>query len=184
MEITTQMVKELREQTGAGIMAAKRALQEAQGDIAKATAILQQQGLARAEKKSGREASQGVIEPYIHSNRIGVLVELDCETDFVARTQEFRDLAHDLALQIAAAAPSYISPSAIPGDVLEEATQRTGDQKQSTQELALLAQPFIKDPKFTVEDVVKVAISKLGENIIIRRFSRIELGGGAKLVEE
>ncbi len=184
MEITTQMVKELREQTGAGIMAAKRALQEAKGNMAEASAILQQQGLARAEKKAGRQASQGVIEPYIHGSRIGVLVELDCETDFVARTQEFRDLAHDLAMQVAATAPRHISPSAIPGEVLEEATQRTGNQQQATQELALLAQPFIKDPKMAVEDVIKAAIGKLGENIVIRRFSRIELGGGAQLVEE
>lgn len=184
MDITTQMVKELRDQTGAGIMDAKRALQEAQGNMAEATTILQKQGLARAEKKAGREASQGVIEPYIHGNRIGVLVEVDCETDFVARTEEFRTLAHDLALQVAASAPRYISPSAIPGDVLNEAAERTGSEKLATQELALLAQPFIKDPKVTVEDVVKAAIGKLGENIIVRRFSRIELGGTAQLVEE
>ena len=184
MEITTQMVKELREQTGAGIMAAKRALQEAEGNMAKASAILQQQGLARAEKKAGREASQGLIEPYVHGNRIGVLVEVDCETDFVARTQEFRTLAHDLAMQIAASAPRYISPKAIPDDVLAEATERLDNEKQATQELTLLAQPFIKDPKVTVEDVVKAAIGKLGENIIIRRFSRIELGSDAHLVED
>ncbi len=166
MDISASAVKELREKTGAGVMECKRALVEAKGDMDKAIEILRQAGLARAEKKAERVASQGVIDAYIHAGgRIGSMVELNCETDFVARNEEFRALAHDIAMQVAATAPSYISAQ----DVPEE-------QKAQAAELALLEQPFIKDPKRTIGDVIKDKIAKFGENIVVRRFVRYELG--------
>lgn len=147
-------------------MECKRALQEAGGNMAKAKEILHRQGLARAEKKAGRVATQGLIDAYIHAGgRIGAMVEVNCETDFVARTDEFRQLAHDLAMQVAATAPRYVRPDDVPA---EEAARAS--------ELALLAQPFIKDPSLTVDEMIKRYVAKLGEAINVRRFVRYELG--------
>ncbi len=164
MEIPATLVKELREKTGAGIMDCKRALVEAGGDMARAEEILRQQGYARAEKKIHRVTLQGIIDAYIHAGgRIGALIEVNCETDFVARTDDFRTLVHDLAMQVAATNPKYIRP--------EEA-----QPDEDPSEVALLAQPFIKQPTITVEQLIKQYIAKLGENIQVRRFARFELG--------
>lgn len=185
MQITTQMIKELRERTGAGIMDAKRALEDASGNMEQAAVALRQKGLDRAEKKAGRVAAQGLVEAYIHGGgRIGALVEVNCETDFVARTQEFQTLAHDLAMQITASDPRYIAAGDIPEAVLAAGAKEHGDRDTFIKQAALLSQPFIKDPKRTIEDLVKDAIAKLGENIIIRRFARFELGAGVELAEE
>ncbi len=166
MEVSASAVKELRERTGAGVMECKRALVEAGGNMEKATEILHRQGLARAEKKAGRVAQQGLIDAYIHAGgRIGAMVEVNCETDFVARTDDFRQLAHDIAMQVAATGPKYVLPSEVPPD---DAAQ--------VSELALLAQPFIKDPSITIEDLIKRYIAKLGESIRVRRFVRYALG--------
>ena len=185
MQITTQMVKDLREQTGAGIMDAKRALEAADGDFRKATHILQQQGLSRAEKKSGRETSEGLIWSYIHGGqsgqnggRIGSLVEVNCETDFVARTDDFRALVRDIAMQVAASNPRYVSAEEIPEDELRTGEAEVGDREKYYEQVALLSQPFIKDPKRNIQDLVKEQIGKLGENIVVRRFVRFELGAG------
>ena len=167
MQITTDMVRELREQTGAGVMDCRRALEQANGDQAKAREILADQGLARAARKAGRIASQGVVDSYIHAGgRIGVLVELNCETDFVGRNEEFRALAHDIAMQVAATGPQYISPDEAPADV-------DADEKS---QISLLTQPFIKNPSQTIQDLINQSIAKFGENIQVRRFARFELG--------
>lgn len=168
MNITADQVRQLREATGAGVMDCKRALTDAGGDVEQAKEVLRQQGLARAEKKAGRVASQGLVESYIHAGgRIGVLVELNCESDFVARTDDFRALAHDLAMQVAALAPAYIRSEDVPADVQVEPNQ------------ILLSQPFIKDSGVTVQDLIRNAVAKLGENIQVRRFVRFSLGEGA-----
>lgn len=175
--VTADQVKTLRERTGAGIMECKRALQETGGNMDKAVDLLKQQGLAKAEKKTGRAASQGVVEPYIHAGgRIAALVEVNCETDFVARTPDFKSLAHDVAMQIAAMNPVYVSEEQIPADAWEALEREHGDRKKALAAVSLLDQPFIKDPKLTIRDLNKAAIGKLGENIIIRRFSRFEVG--------
>ncbi|MBI2909447.1 MAG: translation elongation factor Ts [Chloroflexi bacterium] len=164
MPVTAADVKGLREKTGAGVMECKGALEEAQGNVDKAIEILKQRGLARAEKKAGRVASQGLVECYIHAGgRIGALVEVNCETDFVARTDQFKELAHSLAMQVAATAPCCVSADEMPAE---------GDPA----EMCLLAQPFIKDPSMTVQDLIKSAIASTGENIKVRRFARFELG--------
>ncbi len=185
MQITTQMVKDLREQTGAGIMDAKRALEAADGDFGKASQILQQQGLSRAEKKSGRETSEGLIWSYIHGGqpgqnggRIGSLVEVNCETDFVARTDDFRALVRDIAMQVAASNPEYVTEDEIPEETVKAGEAEHGSRDKYVEAVALLSQPFIKDPKRTVQDLVKEQIGKLGENIVVRRFVRFELGAG------
>jgi len=166
LDISASAVKELREKTGAGVMECKRALVEAEGDLAKAAEILRQQGLAKAEKKAARVASQGVIDAYIHAGgRIGAMVELNCETDFVARNEEFRALAHEIAMQVAATSPTYVGADDVPADVTE-----------AKSEICLLLQPFIKDPSRTVGDLIKDKIAKFGENILVRRFARYELG--------
>ncbi|HEY8492037.1 MAG TPA: translation elongation factor Ts [Dehalococcoidia bacterium] len=166
MPVSTNDVKLLREQTGAGVMECKRALEEAGGDFEQAKQLLKEWGAARAEKRAAREASQGIIEAYIHAGgRIGVLVEINCETDFVARTDTFKDLAHDIAMQVAATNPLAVSEEDLPEDA-------EGDPK----DLCLLLQPFIKDQGRTVGDVVKEAIAKTGENIRVRRFVRYALG--------
>ena len=166
MTITTADIKALRELTGAGIMDSKRALEEAGGDIKRAQDILREKGIASAAKKSDRETEQGIIESYIHSGgRIGAMVEANCETDFVARTEDFKALAHDIAMQVAAMNPRFIDESEIPdGDDVDP------------QESCLLQQPFIKDPGMTIDELIKELIGKLGENIRIRRFSRFSLG--------
>ncbi len=163
------MVKNLRQATGAGVMDAKRALDKANGDIEKATLILREQGLAAAEKRAGRETSQGVVESYIHGGgRIGTLIELSCETDFVANTDEFRSLARDIAMQVAAMNPLMITKN----ERVDEPEIEGADE-----EIVLLEQPFIKDASLKVDDLVKEAILKTGENIRIRRIERFELGG-------
>lgn len=177
VNISANQVKELRELTGAGIMECKRALEESGGDVRKAEEFLKQQGLAKAEKKSGRAAQQGLVEPYVHGGgRIGALVEVNCETDFVARTEDFRNLAHDIAMQVAAMAPRYVSEDEIDEAAWDELEREFGDRKRALQAVSLLDQPFIKDAKLTIRDLVKAQIGKLGENIIVRRFARFEVG--------
>jgi elongation factor Ts len=175
--ISASQVKELRERTGAGIMECKRALEESGGNMDRATDVLKRQGLAKAEKKVGRSASEGVVEPYIHAGgRIGAIVEVNCETDFVARTSDFRTLAHDLAMQIAATSPRYVSEDEIGDGDLPALEREFGDRQRALAAVSLLDQPFIKDPKLTVRDLIKSQIGKLGENIVVRRFARFEVG--------
>jgi elongation factor Ts len=175
--ISASQVKDLREKTGAGIMDCKRALEDAGGDINQAIAILKQQGLAKAEKKSGRAATDGLVEPYIHAGgRIGALVEVNCETDFVGRTSEFRTLAHDIAMQIAASSPKWVSEDQIPEDAWDGLIQEYGDKAKAVQAVCLLDQVFIKDGRRTIRDLVNDNIAKVGENIVVRRFARFELG--------
>lgn len=195
--ITTDMVKELRDMTGAGILDCKLALQEADGDLEKATQLLRKKGLARAAKKVGRVANEGLIEAYIHTGgRLGALIELNCETDFVARTHAFRELAHDLAMQVAATNPRYLDVEEVPAEILEQQretfrAEAAGDGKPDHiverivegrmakyfEEVCLLRQPFIKDEGLTVGDLITEKIAQLGENIVVRRFARFELGG-------
>ena len=183
MEISAQQVKELRERTGAGIMECKRALEEAGGDMDRAADSLRRQGLAKAEKKAGRVAMQGLVEAYIHAGgRIGAIVEVNCETDFVARTPDFRDLAHDLAMQVAATSPRYVSEEEIPETALAELEREFGDRKRALEEVSLLDQPFIKDGRSTVRDLIRDGIAKLGENIVVRRFARFEVGADGPVV--
>jgi elongation factor Ts len=175
--ITASQVKELREQSGAGIMECKRALEQTGGDVNQAIALLKQQGLAKAEKKTGRAASQGLVEPYIHGGgRIGAIVEVNCETDFVARTADFRDLAHDLAMQVAATAPIYVSADEVPEEAWAELEKEYGSREQATSAVVLLEQPFIKDSKLAIRDLIRDRIAKLGENIVVSRFARFEVG--------
>ncbi len=177
MVISANQVKELRERSGAGIMECKRALEETGGDLDRAADVLRQQGLAKAEKKVGRAASQGLIEPYIHGGgRIGAIVEVNCETDFVARTPDFRDLAHDLAMQVAATAPRYVSEEQIPATAFGDLEREYGSRERALEAVSLLDQPFIKDGRQTVRDLIRDRIAKLGENIVVRRFARFELG--------
>ena len=179
MVITADQVKQLREQSGAGIMDCKRALEQVQGDLAKAAELLKQQGLAKADKKTGREASQGLIEPYIHGGgRIGAIIEVNCETDFVARTPDFRDLAHDLAMQVAATSPRFVSADEISVDVWAALEREHGSREKASEAVVFLDQPFIKDPKLTIRDLIRDRIAKLGENIVVRRFARFEVGAG------
>ena len=177
MVITANQVKELREKSGAGIMECKRALEQVDGDLQRAIDLLKQQGLAKAEKKTGRAALQGVVEPYIHGGgRIGALVEVNCETDFVARTPDFRQLAHDLAMQVAATSPRFVTSDDVSADEWTELDREHGSRDQAAAAVVLLNQPFIKDPKQTIGDLIREQIAKLGENIVVRRFSRFEVG--------
>jgi len=179
MAVTTEQVRALRDKTGAGIMDSKRALEEAGGNVDKATEILRQQGLARAGKKSDRSALQGLVEPYIHGGgRIGALVEINCETDFVARTPDFQALAHDVAMQVAAIPPRYVSVDDVPEGDIPGLEKEFGSTSEAFKQVVLLEQTFIKDAKKTIADIVKEGIAKLGENIVVRRFSRFELGEG------
>ena len=167
-EVSLDLVKQLRNKTGAGIMECKRALQESNGNLEKAEQLLKERGFAKAATRGDRETRQGLVESYIHpGNRGGAIVEINCETDFVARTEEFRQLAHDLAMQVAAMNPSYVSKDEVPAD----------DASKASDESVLLSQAFIKDPSRTIDDMIKGIISKTGENIRIRRFARFELGG-------
>jgi len=160
------LIKELREKTSAGVMDCRNALLETEGDIDKAGELLLERGLAKALKKAGRVANQGVVESYIHGNgRIGVLLEINCETDFVAKTDEFKELAHNLALQIAAFSPWYICAEEIPEG-----------KDMDPKVVCLLEQPYIKDESRTCQDVISETIAKVGERIVVRRFSRFELG--------
>ena len=167
MEITTAMIKALREKTGAGVMDAKRALEAAEGNEEKAIAVLREQGMASAAKRSERETSNGVVEAYIHAGgRIGVLVEVNCETDFVANTEDFRALARNIAMQIAAMNPMVISP-----DDPDREKHEGADE-----EVCLLSQPFIRDGSRSIATLVQDTVAKTGENIRVRRFTRFELG--------
>ena len=158
-------IKRLREETGAGVMDCKRALEDASGDVEKARSLLRERGIERAEKRSGREATQGLVHSYVHGGRIGVLVEVNCETDFVARTEDFKHLVHEIALQVASSNPTYVSREDIP-----DASSDT--PKQSV----LLEQEYIRDGRRTIRDLVQETIAKTGENIRVRRFVRFELG--------
>jgi elongation factor Ts len=166
LDISAEKVKELRQKTGAGVMDCKKALTEAGGNFDKACEMITERGLAIAKKKSERTAEQGVIECYVHTgNHIGVMLEINCETDFVARTADFRELAHNIALQISAMAPLYITKEEIPAD-----------DKADPATVCLLMQPFIKDPAKSIQDIITETIAKTGENIKVRRFVRFELG--------
>ena len=160
------MVKELRDASGSGVMDAKRALEEAHGDMNQAAAILRERGLAAAAKRAERKTSQGVVDTYIHAGgRIGALVEVNCETDFVANTDEFRELVHELAMQVAAMNPAVVS-----------AEEREPELEGADEEVALLSQPWVKDGSRTISDLVQDSMAKTGENIRVRRFARFELG--------
>lgn len=194
--VTAQAVKDLRDQTGAGMMDAKKALVEAGGDVEAAAKLLREKGIAKAAKKEGRATREGVIYSYIHpGDRLGVLIEINCETDFVARTEQFRSLAKELAMQVAAASPLVVTPEQLPAHVLE--TERDvyrnqaknegkpdavvekiveGRVKKYHQEVCLLLQPYIKDQDRTVADLVTETVAKLGENITVKRFARFRLG--------
>ncbi len=195
MTVTADMVKRLREQTGAGMMDCKKALTESNGDFEKAVDVLRKKGLAAAEKKAGRKASEGLILSYIHMDKIGVLLEVNCETDFVARTDDFRQFVKDVAMHIAAANPRYLSREDIPPDIIEREKSIYRDQTKDRPEHVvekivegklekfyagncLLDQIFVKDPdqKKKIRDIVTEMVSKFGENIIIRRFTRYQLG--------
>ncbi|MFH2040062.1 MAG: translation elongation factor Ts [Chloroflexota bacterium] len=196
MEITTEMIKELRNATGAGILDCRKALTEAGGDYQKAVDYLREKGMATAAKRADRDASQGVVELYSHGNgRVGVMVEVNCETDFVGRSEGFRQFAHEIALQIAASAPQYISESEIPASVLEHEMEisiarareegkpenmlekiSAGRLEKFKDEVCLLRQSYIRDESLTIEKMLHQNIGSLGENIVIRRFQRWELG--------
>lgn len=196
MAITTEMVKELRAVTGAGVLEAKKALEQTDGDFDKAVDILREKGAARAAKRADRAAKEGLIELYAHpGNRMGVMLELNCETDFVARNEQFRELAHNLAIHIAAAGPRYMRPEDVPAEVLERETsvlkaQAMAEGKPEAiaekmvagriskfyEEMCLLEQPFVKDEKIKIKDMLTDAIRTTGENIVVRRFVRYELG--------
>lgn len=199
MAITTEQIKELREATGAGILDCRKALEKAGGDFDKAVGVLREKGLATAAKRSDREASEGVVELYSHGNgRVGVMVEVNCETDFVARSEPFREFAHEIALQIAAAVPKYVSEDEIPESVLEEKRQDArnlaraegkperiwdriieGRLEKYKDEVVLMRQPYIRDDNVTVEQLLLQNVAAIGENILIRRFERWELGENA-----
>ncbi|MDE2179741.1 MAG: translation elongation factor Ts [candidate division NC10 bacterium] len=194
--IPATLVRELREKTGVGFMECKTALTEAAGDLERATTLLREKGLASASKKMGRTASDGLVVSYIHGGgKIGVLLELNCETDFVARTEEFGSLAKDLAMQVAAANPQYVRREEVPADILEKERGILLAQVKSSgkpekvieqivqgrlakffSEVCLQDQPFIKAPEVKVEDRIKEVIAKVGENVVIRRFCRYQLG--------
>jgi len=196
MTITADMVRQLREQTGAGMMECKKALAEAQGNADKAVEILRKAGAARAEKRAERAASEGMVEAYIHpGNRVGVLIEVNCETDFVARTDEFRELVRNLAMQVAAAGADYLRPEDVPAErVAKEreiiAAQLASEGKPAAildkivegklrkfySEICLLEQPYIRDDKIVVKDLITQAAAKTGENVQVRRFVRYRLG--------
>jgi elongation factor Ts len=193
MAIAIEDIKKLRDQTGAGMMKAKEALEASKGDYDKAVLWLREKGEATAAKKADREARAGLIEGYVHSGRIGVLVEINCETDFVARTEDFKVFARDIAMHVAAANPEYLSSEFVPADIVarEEAIYRrevegkpaeiiekivAGKLAKYYEQVCLVNQPFVKDPDVTVGKLTTNLVAKLGENIVIRRFSRMELG--------
>ena len=203
-EISAKMVQELREKTGAGMMDCKKTLAEAGGDMAKAEELLRKKGLAQAAKKATRAATEGAVASYIHmGGKIGVLVEVNCETDFVARTDGFQTLVKDLAMQIAAASPLYVKREEVPAPVVAKEIEiakhvareqkkpeamldkiATGKMEKYYAETCLLEQPFVKDDKKKIQDVLNEAIAKLGENIQVRRFARFVLGEGLEKKKE
>jgi elongation factor Ts len=175
--MSTSLVKELREKTGAGIMECKRALDESGGNIDKAVEILREQGVAKAGKKAGREARQGLVATYIHAGgRIGGMVEVNCETDFVARTDDFKTLARDLAMQVVAMNPRYVSEAEISSDERAAGVAMHGSEKSFLENEVLLSQTFIKDSRRTMHELVQDAVAKMGENIVVRRAVRFEVG--------
>ena len=202
-EITAQLVKQLRERTGAGMMECKRALEESKGDVGEAEVVLRKRGIANASKKSARATRQGVIGSYIHAgSQLGVMVELNCESDFVARTDDFRELVHDIAMQIAAADPQFIRRE----DVTEEALRKERDIQRARalaegksekmvdkivegrmnkfyEEVCLLEQPYIKDNSLTVTQLIATKIARTGENITVARFVRLKVGDAAAATE-
>ena len=204
MKITAQMVKELREKTGSGMMDCKKALAEADGDMEQAIVILREKGMAKTAKKADRIAAEGVVASYIHlGGRIGAMVEINCETDFVAQTDKFQRFAKDVAMHIAAANPKYLSEDEVPE--AEVAKEREilkvqalnegkpekivekmvdGRMKKFYKEICLLDQPYIKDPDMTIGDLVKEMIMDIGENVKIRRFARFEMGEGLEKKQE
>lgn len=203
MAISAQLIKELREKTGAGMMDCKKVLVETDGDIDKAIDLLREKGLASAEKKASRIASEGLVASYIHSGRIGVLVEVNSETDFVAKTDEFKDFVKDIAMQVAASNPEYLCEEDVPQEAIDKEKEVLiqqalnegkpqhiaekmveGRMHKFYERVCLLDQPFIKDPSITVNDLLKNKIAKIGENIKIRRFVRYEVGEGLEKREE
>lgn len=195
MAVSIEDIKKLKELTGVGLTDAKHALVDADGDFDKALEAMRKKGLTRAEKKGDREAREGIIDSYVHSGRIGVVVEVNCETDFVARLDDFKKMAHEIAMQVAAMSPQYVSEADIPAEEIErvrkEAEERalaegkpveiaekivSGQVKKHFAEKTLMSQSFILDEKKSVEEYIKENISKLGENVIVRQFKRIELG--------
>lgn len=190
-----EKIKELRERTGVAILDCRNALGETKGDIEEACEVLRKRGIAKARAKLGREARQGLIVSYVHQgNRVGVLIEVNCETDFVARTDDFQKLAKDLAMQVAASDPQYISPEDIPPEVVDKEKEigkagvgnkpekilekiLQGKLEKFYEQVCLLRQPFIKDEDISVDDYIKTAIAKMGENIRVKRFTRYMLGG-------
>lgn len=202
--VTAQQVKELREMTGAGMMDCKKALTEADGNMDKAAEALREKGLAKAAKKAGRIASEGVVDSYIHmGGKIGVLVEINCETDFVAKTPAFKDFVHDVAMHIAAANPMYVRKEEVDEAVVEKeraflTKQALSEGKPENivekmvegriekyyKEICLMDQPFVKDPDKTIDQMVKEQIAAIGENISIRRFVRYEMGEGLEKKSE
>lgn len=201
MTVTAEMVKELREKTGAGLMDCKKALAQTSGDSEKALQVLREKGLATAARKSGRTASEGLISSYIHMDKLGVLVEINCETDFVARTEDFKALVKDIAMQVAASNPLYVSREDVPPEIIEKEreiyrAQVTNKPPQVVEkivegklekfysDMCLLDQIFIKDPeqKLKISSLITEKIAKLGENIVVRRFARFQLGEGVEKV--
>ena len=202
-EITAALVKELRERTGAGMMDCKKALSATDGDLEKAIDFLREKGLAAAAKKAGRVAAEGLVEAYIHGGgRIGVLVEVNCETDFVAKTDAFKELVKDIAMHIAATNPSYLKREEVPTAELEHEQAVLAEQARNEgkpekiiekmvagriekyyKEVCLMEQPFVKDPDKTISDLITESIAKIGENISIRRFTRYQLGEGIEKKE-
>ena len=200
MEITTEMIKELRAATRAGVLDCRKALTEANGDFQKAVDWLREKGMATAAKRSDREASQGAVELYSHGEgRVGVMVEVNCETDFVARSEKFRELAHEIALQIAAAAPQYVTEEEIPAEVLEHeaeiARARAKEEgkpdnvaekiierrvEKFKDEVVLMRQGYIRDESLSIEKLILQSVATIGESIIVRRFQRWELGESLK----
>lgn len=199
MEITAEMIKELRAATNAGVLDCRKALQESNGDFQKAVEWLREKGMATAAKRADREASNGMIEMYSHGGgRVGVMVEVNCETDFVARSEQFRTLAHEIALQIAANAPKYVKPEDIPADVLEREADKArarakeegktgavvdkiveGYLNKFKDEACLLRQVYVRDDSTTIENLIMQNVAAIGENVIVRRFQRWELGESA-----
>jgi len=202
MGISVEQIKALRAATGAGILDCRKALEAANGDFDKAVEFLRKKGLAKAAKKAGREASEGVIETYVHGGgRIGVMLELNCETDFVARSEVFRKLAHELALQIAAMSPQYVRDEDIPQEVLDKEAEIARERAKGKpehvvqrivdgmldkfkNEAVLLRQAYIRDDTKTIQDLLNEHIASIGENIVVRRFVRWELGETAKAQKE
>lgn len=193
--ISAKMVADLRAKTGAGLMDCKKALAEVGGDEEKAIEALRKKGMASAAKKADRTASDGLVQSYIHmGGKVGVLVELNCETDFVAKTDDFKTLARDIAMHVAAASPGYVSREEVPADIVERekgiaaaAVENKpahivekivdGKMEKVYQEMVLLEQPFVKNPDVSIGEMLKEQIAKLGENIVVRRFARFQIGG-------